>query len=1199
MESLNLVLIATAGVVALVAAVVWAKVHPFVALLTAAIGVGLAAGMPPDAVIAAISGGMGSTLGFVAVVVGLGSMFGAMLEESGGAERLAGGLVALVGPARTWIALAVVGFLVCIPVFLDVALVMLLPLAAAAARRTGSGITTFAFPMLAGMAVTHAFVPPTPGPTAVAQLLDADLGWVIAMGIAAGVPTLAVAATIGVRVLAPLAPGRLAGDQAASAAAPRPAGRRPPPLGVVVALLALPLVLIVGDTAARTSLGDVPTTRWLALVGHPFTALLLATLAAFWFLGVRLGMPAAEVQRIAERSLEPAGTILLVTGAGGVFKQVLVDSGAGKAVAESLVTASLPPLVVAWLVAAIIRLLQGSATVAMITAAGLVAPLVAAAGRPEPFPALMTIAIAAGGTIASHVNDSGFWLVCRFLGLSVRDALRTWTVLETVIAVAGLVFVLLIAGVAGAAPPEEPPGLVIYREHCVRCHGEGGVGTPDVPAPLVGDRSVNQLAAYVDETMPEDDPTSVTGEAARQVAAYIHETFYSAVARDRNRPARADLQRLTVGQHQSVLADVVGSFRGPPPPVDDARGLTGEYFTTRDFNRKRGFVFERIDPGVAFDFGLEGPAPERIESDRFAIRWTGSIVPVETGWHDFVVHTDHSARLWINAEEGQPATIDAYVKSGDGTENRGRVFLLGGRPHPLRLEFSKANQGVDKKENEQESPAAIRLLWKPPFGCLETVPERVLLPAVSPPVYAATTPFPPDDRSLGYDRGTGVSAEWFSAATAAAIETADHVLDRLERLAHVGRDAPDREARLRTFAAEFAERAFRRPLSAEQRSLVVDRPFADAPDLDTALRRSLLVALGSPRFLFREPPAEADGFATAARLSFAVWDSIPDQPLAAAAARGELATAAEVRGQAERMLADRRTTAKLRAFLLAWLRVDLGPEIAKDPSRHPEFTPEVAADLRTSLELLLDDVLREGGDFRRLFTAEEVHLNGRLAPLYGVALPADAGFTAVRLDEGRRGGVLSHPYLMSVLSYPASSSPIHRGVFLARSILGNVLKPPKQAIAPLAADQAPDLTTRERVAAQTAAVACQSCHTMINPLGFALEEFDALGRHRAVEPAGGVEKPINASGSYLPRAGSAAAFRGAGELGAYCATSRDAQEAFVQALFHALVKQPVRAWGPDTLDRLRDAFEAGGFDIRRLVVDIMEVAALPPPEASR
>ena len=448
-ESLQLVVVGVVAVAGLVAAVVWAKVHPFVALLAVAIGTGLAAGMPPDRVITAISGGMGSTLGSVAVVVGLGSMFGAMLEESGGAGQLASALIKLCGPGRTWVALAAVGFLVCIPVFLDVAFVMLLPLAAAAARRTGGGVTSLALPMLAGMAITHAFVPPTPGPTAVAVLVGADLGWVIAMGIAAGVPTLAVAATVAVKLLAPLAPGRTVDRPPASL--PTEA-RRPPPLGVVVALLVMPLVLIVGDTAARAAVGDTATTRWLALLGHPFTALLAATLASFWLLGSRLGMPAAEVQRIAERSLEPAGTILLVTGAGGVFKQVLVDSGAGRAVAESLASAALPPLVVAWIVAAVIRLLQGSATVAMITAAGLVAPLVAAAGRPEPFPALVTIAIAAGGTIASHVNDSGFWLVSRYLGLSVRDTLRTWTVLETVIAVSGLAWVLLIAAACGGSP---------------------------------------------------------------------------------------------------------------------------------------------------------------------------------------------------------------------------------------------------------------------------------------------------------------------------------------------------------------------------------------------------------------------------------------------------------------------------------------------------------------------------------------------------------------------------------------------------------------------------------------------------------------------------------------------------------------------------------------------------------------------------
>ena len=761
-----------------------------------------------------------------------------------------------------------------------------------------------------------------------------------------------------------------------------------------------------------------------------------------------------------------------------------------------------------------------------------------------------------------------------------------------------LVAYALATVILGGRLPAEEPGAAIYREHCVRCHGEGGTGTSDVPAPLVGDRSINQLAASIDATMPEDDPSQVTGEAARQVAAYIHGAFYSAVAQDRHRPARAELQRLTIREQRSVLADVVGSFRDSPPPIDDTRGLNGEYFRDRDFNRDRGFALERIDPDIDFDFGLDGPEPGTIDAKRFAIRWTGSIVPAETGRHEFVIHTDHSARLWINADQGQPATIDAYVKSGDGTEHRGSVFLLGGRPHPLRLEFSKANQGVDKKDREKESPASIRLLWRPPHGTLEGVPQRVLIPQQSPPVFVVTTTFPPDDRSLGYDRGTGLSTEWLSATTAAAIETADHVLERLDRLAHVSRDAPDREPRLREFAAAFAERAFRRPLSADVRELVVDRPFADAPDLDTGLRRSLLATLASPRFLFREPPAANDAFATAARLSFGLWDSIPDEPLLAAARAGELHDRDHIRRHAERMVGDRRTRSKVRDFLFAWLRIDLGPEITKDPSVYPEFTPDVAADLRTSLELLLDDVVWRSGDFRRLFTTDAVYLNGRLAPLYGVDLPPDAAFTAVRLDEGRRGGVLSHPYLMSVLSYPASSSPIHRGVFLARSILGNVLQPPKQAIAPLAADQAPNLTTRERVATQTAAVACQSCHTMINPLGFALEEFDAIGRHRTVESTAGVEKPINASGSYLPRTGPAVTFRNAKELGDACAASHDAQEAFVQAVFHAVVKQPARAWGPDTLTRLRAEFEARGFDVRGLLVDIMDVAASPPGGAA-
>ena len=761
--------------------------------------------------------------------------------------------------------------------------------------------------------------------------------------------------------------------------------------------------------------------------------------------------------------------------------------------------------------------------------------------------------------------------------------------------------VMATAAVCAARAAADEAGLAVYREHCVRCHGDAGAGTGDVPDPLVGDRSVNQLAAYIADTMPEDAPGTVTGEAARQVAAYIHGAFYSPVARDRNRPARVELSRLTVRQYRNTVADLVAHFRGPRPQIGPARGLLAEYFKGRHLIRGPNLVYERIDPQVNFDFGLEGPDPERFEPARFAIRWTGSIVPPETGSYEFVVRTAHSTRLAVNSAPHETPLIDASVKSGDATEHRGTIFLLGGRAYPLLLEFSKANQGVDDTAHERPTRAAIELLWKPPHGVLETVPTRRLFPQPSPPVFVPTTPFPPDDRSIGYERGANVSKEWFQAATAAASETAGYVVDHIEYLALAPRDAPDRADRLRAFAATFAERAFRRPLSPELRGLVIERPFADAPDLDAGLKRSLLLVLASPRFLFREPEAagEAGAFDTAARLSFGLWDSIPDEPLWQAAAGGQLATPEQVRGQAERMVADLRTQAKLRDFLLAWLRIDHGPELAKDKGLHAGFSADVAADLRTSLLLALDDVLAAtggtaGADVRRLFTDDEVYLNGRLAPLYGATLPADAPFTRVRLDDGRRGGVLSHPYMMSVLSYTAASSPIHRGVFLARSVLGNVLRPPEEAVAPLAPERHPDLTTRERVALQTDAVACQTCHTMINPLGFALEEFDAIGRHRTAERHGVVEKPIDATGSYLPREGPAASFTGARELAAYVASSRDAQEAFVQSLFHALVKQPARAWGPDALEHLRAGFEAGGFDLRRLLVDIMVVAATPP-----
>ena len=761
--------------------------------------------------------------------------------------------------------------------------------------------------------------------------------------------------------------------------------------------------------------------------------------------------------------------------------------------------------------------------------------------------------------------------------------------------------VLFLGVVTVATAAAEHPGLAVYREHCSHCHGDGGRGTADYPKPLAGSLSVNQLAAYVEQTMPEDDPSLVTGDAARQVAEAIHAAFYSTIAQERNKPVRPELSRLTVRQMRETLADLVGSFRGPAPPMDDRRGLRAEYFNGRGFDQNN-LVLERIDPQVRFDFGVESPDAEKIEAKRFSIRWTGSILPPESGRYEILVRSEHSVKLFLNRGRGEPPTIDAYVKSGDETEFRASLQLLGGRVYPLRLEFSKANQGVNNPDRETLTPATIELLWKPPHGVLEPVPERCLLPVDSPESFVLMTPFPPDDASIGYERGSSISPEWFHAATAAAVETADYCLAHLEPLAEVKRNAADREAKLKAFATTFAERAFRRPLPDDLKQGIVTAPFATAPDLDTGLKRSLLLTLSSPRFLYREPTPAGDGslspFTIASRLSFGLWDSLPDDQLAAAAREGQLATPTQIRQQAERMLPDRRTRAKLHDFLLSWLRVDQGPEITKDREQFPAFSPAVAAAMRTSLSLLLEEVVwSEAADFRRLFTHDEVFVDGRLAPLFGLSLPADAPFRSVRLDNGKRAGLLTHPYLLSVLAYNDATSPIHRGVFLARGVLGNVLKPPQEAVAPLAADLHPELTTRQRVDLQTRPVACQTCHTMINPLGFALEDFDAIGRARTTEVRGGKEQPIDASGGYQPRDGEPATFTGGRELGGYLAVSRDAAEAFVQNLFHAVVKQPVRAWGPDTLDRLVDGFIADDYSIRKLLVEILLVATTPAASA--
>jgi hypothetical protein len=291
------------------------------------------------------------------------------------------------------------------------------------------------------------------------------------------------------------------------------------------------------------------------------------------------------------------------------------------------------------------------------------------------------------------------------------------------------------------------------------------------------------------------------------------------------------------------------------------------------------------------------------------------------------------------------------------------------------------------------------------------------------------------------------------------------------------------------------------------------------------------------------------------------------------------------------MLADVRGRAKLRDFLLTWLRADHAHDLYRDAKKFPGFDAALVSDLRASLELFLDDVAwSEASDYRQLLLSEEVFLNARLAKFYGAAAPAGAGFGKVKLDAGRRAGVLSHPYLMTSLAHGNESSPIHRGVFLARGVLGVALRPPPEAVTPLAPDLHPSLSTRERVLLQTRPGACMTCHGIINPLGFTLEHFDAVGRYRDRDNG----KPIDAGGSYRGRDGKAVKVHGARELGAFLAGSPEAHEAFTEQLFHHLAGQPARAYGPGTLDELRRSFATGNFHVRKLAVEVMTTAALKP-----
>ncbi len=736
-----------------------------------------------------------------------------------------------------------------------------------------------------------------------------------------------------------------------------------------------------------------------------------------------------------------------------------------------------------------------------------------------------------------------------------------------------------------AAPPT---GQQIFLKQCAACHGAKGEGTKLYQKPLTGNRSAGELARFISQSMPPG-PRKCTGPDAKSVAAYLYDTFYSPLAQARNRPARIALSRLTVRQFRNAATDLVGSFRSGGRP-DERRGLRGQYYKSSRM-RTADRVLERVDPEIRFDYGAAGPLTEQADPYQFSMRWEGSVLAPDTGEYEFIVHTEHAMSLWVN--DIKKPLIDAQVKSGSGSEFRASLFLIAGRAYPLRLDFSKGVTGVDNIAKVKLKPpvkASITLEWRRPKQAVEVIPNRSLSPVFVSEAFVPETSFPPDDRSIGYERGTSVSKAWDESTTTAALETASYVSARLRELSGVPDGAADRESRIRAFCKQLVERAFRRPLTDDVAQFYVERQFKGARDPETAVKRVVLITLLSPRFLYREiGAAQPDAYDVASRLSFGLWDSLPDQELMKAAASGQLITRDQVVRQAERMAADPRSWTKLREFLLQWLKVDQFPDLAKDTKRFPGFDSTVAADLRTSFELFLEKtVWTDKADYRELLLTDKLYLNGRLAKLYGANLPSDAPFEPVSAGSSARCGVLTQPYILSSFAYIDNSSPIHRGVLIARNMLGRVLQPPPMAFAPLAADLHPNLTTRQRVALQTKPAACNSCHGMINPLGFALERFDAVGRARDVENG----QPVDSTGSYTNRAGGVVKFSGPRDLAQYLVGSEEAHAAFVEKLFQHLVKQPVLAYGPRTLPDLVRSFETNQFNIRKLMGEIVAVSSL-------
>ncbi len=443
-DPVRLIVAAVVGIAVLLILIIRFKLHPVISMMLSAVLIGVGAGMPFSMISETVEKGVGKTLQGIALLVGLGSMFGGILEASGGAQKIAETLIDKFGQKKAGWALGLTGLVIGTTVFFEAGVVVLIPLVFSVARKTKKSTLYYAIPLLAGLASGYAFVPPSAGSVLTANALNVNLGTMILVGVPTAFISMLVAGIawggfIGTKIFVDLPED---GDETTHSE------KELPPFGLVLSVVLIPLVLILLGTVSKYISLPQTVADLLGFIGKPFFALTIATLAAMYFLGIRRGFTGAQIKKIFDQSLKPTGMILLVIASGGVIRWMLQDSGLGNIIGPLLESSSMPLILVAFLIALLVRASVGSSIVAMTMASGIMASMPAVMETSMIYRAAMCCAICGGATALSHVNDAGFWLVGTFLHIDEKTTLKSWTVMETLIGVSALVVSMIISIVA-------------------------------------------------------------------------------------------------------------------------------------------------------------------------------------------------------------------------------------------------------------------------------------------------------------------------------------------------------------------------------------------------------------------------------------------------------------------------------------------------------------------------------------------------------------------------------------------------------------------------------------------------------------------------------------------------------------------------------------------------------------------------------